>query len=382
MSGFNDQAKLRDALELARSFGIGNDKGPKKKGGGRPNHHPLLPRSSRGPTPAPQSYEDDERRQPAEGDYYYGRPPSKDQPPSNIPLPSQHNYAGLTSFQAPRQEAGGKQAIGSIGLDFLRRADQKTTEIPAQGCEAETSPAPSTVANLPSGVPPESTTPNASAMRGPSFSRTEFPTELSESSSETESPTLKTGGSRPRHANQQRLASNGSLTESVRSEGKLVPGNILDTFFSLVSKNPSLGQEIEDIANRLPNAMNLNAPAKDHSAVLVRQEGSDPKEVNCIGRCTGAGIGVAHEEGCPFHNTPPVEAKAAGLSTADIQQLRPHAATFDPKFNADFYEKLKELKISKRANALGSPPAKTKHNNGPAKGGAKSSRGLATSMWA
>lgn len=39
-------------------------------------------------------------------------------------------------------------------------------------------------------------------------------------------------------------------------------GNILDTFYSILAKRPSLGQEIENITEILPKAMDLNAPGK------------------------------------------------------------------------------------------------------------------------
>ncbi|KAH8686755.1 hypothetical protein BGZ61DRAFT_45281 [Ilyonectria robusta] len=114
-SGYNDQAKLKAALELAKSFKKGKEKQHRGKGGsitGGNKSQPTLSdqRNHQYPTDRSRSYHEDQQQR-------------QERPPPNVPPPSQRSYTN-TLVSDPSKISSGP-IMGSKALDFLCRQDHR-----------------------------------------------------------------------------------------------------------------------------------------------------------------------------------------------------------------------------------------------------------------
>ncbi|KAL7788279.1 hypothetical protein V8C37DRAFT_411699 [Trichoderma ceciliae] len=240
MSGYNDPEKLRAAIELAQSFGKTKVPQQKKVGslglGKRQEHWE--------PYHAGQQSRSSQVIAPSLQTLNYSG--------SLAPPPSMRNYGSSVTFSTGR--AGRYPVIGSLGVDFIRRP--------------------------------------SSAVESPEHEQTQ--TSQAPTTDQTDKIDLQNGN-----------GSNGGTTKPdpiytpTRSSGNEQYGNILDAFYSILAKKPSIGQEIETLAKMLPKAMDLNAPGNAAPDVSLIKEtaNSDNRQCTCQG-LNGKGI---HEKNCPWH---------------------------------------------------------------------------------
>ncbi|KAH7001902.1 hypothetical protein EDB80DRAFT_808717 [Ilyonectria destructans] len=113
-AGYNDQAKLKAALELAKSFKKGKETQHRSKGGSiAGGNKPQLTRSDQGNRQYPdksRSYQEDQQQR-------------QERPPSNVPPPSQRSYTN-TLVSDPSKISSGP-IMGSKVFDFLCRQDHR-----------------------------------------------------------------------------------------------------------------------------------------------------------------------------------------------------------------------------------------------------------------
>ncbi|PTB67811.1 hypothetical protein BBK36DRAFT_1167115 [Trichoderma citrinoviride] len=213
MSGFQDPAKLAAARELAQSFSKMKD--PKKKkggsGGGGQQHQ-----QKQWEAYPPQHHGHHAQFVPQQSWQSAGPPIS------SVPPPSQRMYATTTSFSTGR--ATKTSVIGNAGLDFIKQAGTR----PQTAGQVQPNQVPMTSQTLYTGFPSE-------------------------------------------------ISSNGAVDYTQFTSGfsqPAAPGNILETFFAIAAKKPTLGQEIETLTEILPKAMDLNAKGATATNAQADQHGS------------------------------------------------------------------------------------------------------------
>ncbi|OTA06073.1 hypothetical protein A9Z42_0067880 [Trichoderma parareesei] len=207
MSGFQDPEKLAAARELAQAFSKVKDPKKKKSGGGGGSQQP---RYEQWEPYAPQHHQHHghhgHHAQFAPQQYWQSTGP----PISSVPPPSQRMYASTTSFSTGR--AGKVSVIGNAGLDFIKQAGMRP-----QAAQAQPIQIPMTGQTLYTGF---------------------------------QSDFGNTGVADHTHP----------TSAYPQAAGGTAPGNILETFFAIAAKKPTLGQEIETLTEILPKAMDLNGP--------------------------------------------------------------------------------------------------------------------------
>ncbi|KAH8123961.1 hypothetical protein FP744_10003188 [Trichoderma asperellum] len=239
--GYNDPEMMRAAIELAQSFSRSKGNGKKKPGGdslgGRKEH-----------------YEPHQPRQQSR----YGQvaaPPRQTFPPSvpssrpSAPPPSRRTY-GVSGDFATRRGAS-RPVIGNLGKDFL-----------TSGSKAE---------------PPK--VEKASTISVP------FAGQESQKGPPADKDSIE-GTTKPE-----------PFSTPPRSSGNSQSGNILDAFYAILDNKPSIGQEIDALANMLSKAMDLNVPGTPTLDTPPIKEIGKPRSRQCA--CQELDGHGKHEKTCP-----------------------------------------------------------------------------------
>ncbi|KAM0264098.1 hypothetical protein ACHAQJ_000843 [Trichoderma viride] len=337
MSGYMDPEMMRAAKELAQSFQRSKEVPKKKVGGG-------------GPAPRQEHWEPFQAGQQSR----YGQvtaPPRQFLPSSGslAPPPSRRSYATSVNFSTGR--TGRPSVIGSLGLDFIRPPSSKVDSPDNE--KIKTSPV--HVTKQESQVDPRMENGSNGGMVKPN-----------------------------------RISKPDPISTPPRSSGNGQAGNILDAFYSILAKKPTIGQEIETLANILPKAMDLNAPGTATLDTPRVKENSNSNKGQCT--CQRLNEEGKHEKTCPRYmaqekstekvdqvcsngeakasdvnngsTTPVVERKPnRGLGHSHSRKLSPDAPVFVPQLN--------EAR-EQTASANGEHRASNK----------KPTKGLEASMWA
>ncbi|KAL6901768.1 hypothetical protein GGI43DRAFT_383364 [Trichoderma evansii] len=252
--GYNDPEMLRAAIELAQSFSKAKGNGKKKPGGdgfgGRKEHfEPHRPRQqsrySQVVAPPRQTFV-----------------PSV---PSSRPLappPSRRNYGASGDFATRR--AACRPVIGNMGKDFITSSGSKAE--PPKDENATGKPVPIA---------------GQESQKGPAADKN--------SNGEATKPE--------------------PFSTPPRSSGNGQSGNILDAFYAILDKKPSIGQEIDILANMLSKVMDLNAPGTPTLDTPPVKENVKPNSRQCT--CQELDGKGKHEKTCPCHIT-----QAKNASTA------------------------------------------------------------------
>lgn len=240
--GYNDPEMLRAAIELAQSFSKSKGNGKKNAGGdrlgGRKEHYEP-------PPPRQQSSRQQSRYSQVAAPPRQTLTPSM--PPSRplAPPPSRRNYDASGDFATRR--AASRPVIGNLGKDFIT-----TSALKAE--------------------PPSKWTPLRSYRMSYNIFRrgnSDFNLE-DEKATGTSTSTTGQGSQKGPPADKNNGCGGAAKPEPFstppRSSGNGQSGNILDAFYAILEKKPSIGQEIDTLANMLSKVMDLNAtepPALD-----------------------------------------------------------------------------------------------------------------------
>lgn len=262
--GYNDPEMMRAAIELAQSFSRSKGNGKKKPGGdslgGRKEHYePHQPRqqSRYGQVAAPprQTF-----------------PPSVPSSRPSAPPPSRRTY-GVSGDFATRRGAS-RPVIGNLGKDFL-----------TSGSKAEP---PSKLAAL--------------ASRRRLFNmckqvKADFTLEV-EKASTISVPFAGQESQKGPPADKDSIEGTTKpepFSTPPRSSGNSQSGNILDAFYAILDNKPSIGQEIDALANMLSKAMDLNVPGTPTLDTPPIKEIGKPRSRQCACQeLDGHGKTLAH----------------------------------------------------------------------------------------
>ncbi|RFU76360.1 hypothetical protein TARUN_5886 [Trichoderma arundinaceum] len=244
MTGYGDPEKMRAAIELAQSFG--KTKAPREKkrvGGGSlgPKQEHWEPYQM-----GQQSRYGQVSAPPRQTFSSFG---------SYIPPPSQRNYGPSVNFSTGR--ARRPPVIGKLGLDFLN-APRSTVESSAS--------------------------------------------EKAQMDQESATTLVQKSEIRKENGSNSETTMPGPISTLPRSSGNGQCENILDAFYSILAKKPSLGQEIETLTEILPKAMDLNATGKAAPNVSPINKEINPGGCRCTCReLDGQGV---HGKTCPLYKAP------------------------------------------------------------------------------
>ncbi|KAK1242537.1 hypothetical protein MKX08_005349 [Trichoderma sp. CBMAI-0020] len=253
MSGYNDPEMMKAAIELAQSFSRAKGGGKNRAGGGglggrKEYFEPYQPRqqSRYGQVAAPprQTFA-----------------PSMPSLRPLAPPPSRRNYGGSGDFATRR--AACRPVIGNLGRDFL----------------------------ISSGVKAESDEPKDQEVAGKPV-----PVAAQESQKNALADKNSNGGTRKPEP----------LSTPPRSSGNGQLENILDAFYAILDKKPSIGQEIDTLAEALSKA-DLNDPGTPTLDTPPVKENvkSGSRQCTCQ-ELDGQGV---HEKTCPRHTAQEKKAK-------------------------------------------------------------------------
>ncbi|PNP38016.1 hypothetical protein TGAMA5MH_10115 [Trichoderma gamsii] len=245
MSGYNDPEMLKAAIELAQSFSRTKGGGKNRVGGG-------------GMGSRKENFEPHQPRQQSR----YGQvaaPPPQTFTPSAPPLrplappPSRRNYGGSGDFATRR--AACRPVIGNLGRDFLTSSGVKAELEPPKDKKATGNPVPVS---------------GQESQKGP----------LADKKSNG-------GTTKPE-----------PLSTPPRSSGNGQLENILDAFYAILDKKPSIGQEIDTLAEALSKVdfSDLDTSTLDTPSVKDNAKSSS-RQCTCQ-ELDGQGN---HEKRCPSH---------------------------------------------------------------------------------
>ncbi|KAH0495449.1 hypothetical protein TgHK011_008999 [Trichoderma gracile] len=306
MSGYQDPEKLAAARELAQAFSKVKDPKKKKSGGGggqQPRYEQWEPYPPQHHPPQHHGH----HAQFAPQQYWQNAGPPHI---TSVPPPSQRMYASTTSFSTGRTSK--VSVIGNAGLEFIKQAGMRP-----QAAQAQPSQGPSAGQTLYTGFQPDIGNNNVTDYT--QFTST-FP----------------------------------------QASGATGPGNILETFLAIAAKKPTLGQEIETLAEILPKAMDLNAQgatATDAQAGTHMSYANFSQEQN--GKVQGNGNSKANDANTARTN----DKQGTQTRGSHSRKLSPVAAVFVPANNGASQQ---SASVNKESKILA----------------AQQTKGLSGSMWA
>ncbi|UKZ95193.1 uncharacterized protein TrAFT101_010044 [Trichoderma asperellum] len=243
--GYNDPEMMKAAIELAQSFSRSKGNGKKKSGGGslgggKEHYEPHQPR---------QQSRYSQVAAPPRQTFSPSVPSSR----LSAPPPSRRTYGASGDFATRR--AASRPVIGNLGKDFLTSGSKAE---PPKGEKASTISAPVPGQESQKGLPADKDSIEGTTKPEP-------------------------------------------FSTPPRSSGNSQSGNILDAFYAILDDKPSIGQEIDTLANMLSKAMDLNAPGTPTLDTPPIKETVKPSSRQCA--CQELDGQGKHEKTCPRHMT-------------------------------------------------------------------------------